>query len=55
MQHKQITHNINCMKKVIIYARVSTSSQEYDRQLEELRAYCKNMGYEVVKEFAETA
>ncbi len=43
------------MKQVIIYARVSTSGQEYDRQLEELRAYCKNMGYEVVKEFAETA
>ena len=42
------------MKKVIIYARVSTSSQEYDRQLEELRAYCKKMGFEVVKEFAET-
>ena len=43
------------MKKVIIYARVSTTSQEYDRQLEELRAYCKKMGFEVVKEFAETA
>lgn len=42
------------MKKVIIYARVSTSNQEYDRQLEELRAYCKKMGFEVVKEFAET-
>ena len=42
------------MQKVIIYARVSTS-QEYDRQLEELRAYCKKMGFEVVKEFAETA
>ncbi len=43
------------MKKVIIYARVSTSSQEYDRQLEELRSYCKRMDYEVVREFAETA
>lgn len=43
------------MKKVIIYARVSTTSQEYDRQLEELRAYCKKMGFDVVKEFAETA
>ena len=42
------------MKKVIIYARVSTSSQEYDRQLEELRSYCKRMDYEVVREFAET-
>ena len=42
------------MKKVIIYARVSTTNQEYDRQLEELREYCKKMDYEVVKEFAET-
>lgn len=55
LQHEQITYRINFMKKVIIYARVSTTSQEYDRQLEELRAYCKSMGYEVVKEFAETA
>lgn len=43
------------MKKVIIYARVSTTSQEYDRQLEELREYCKKMNYEVIKEFAEKA
>ena len=41
-------------KKVVIYARVSTKAQEYDRQLEELRAYANRMGYEVVKEFAET-
>jgi len=43
------------MKKinVCIYARVSTNSQEYDRQLAELREYASNMGYEVVKEFAE--
>lgn len=43
------------MKKinVCIYARVSTNSQEYDRQLSELREYASNMGYEVVKEFAE--
>lgn len=25
--------------KVVIYARVSTKVQEYDRQLEELRSY----------------
>ena len=43
------------MKKinVCIYARVSTNVQEYDRQLTELRQYACNMGYEVVKEFAE--
>lgn len=38
---------------VCIYARVSTNGQEYDRQLTELRQYAGNMGYEVVKEFAE--
>lgn len=39
--------------KVIIYARVITSTQDYDRQLDELRSYSKRMGYEVVKEFSE--
>ena len=42
------------MTKAIIYARTSTAVQCYDRQLEELRQYAKGMGYEVVKEFAET-
>lgn len=41
------------MKKVVIYARVSTSIQEYDRQVEELRQYAKSMGYIVVGEFTE--
>ena len=39
--------------KVIIYARVSTSAQDYERQLDELRTYASRMGYEVVKEFSE--
>ena len=39
--------------KAIIYARVSTSAQDYERQLDELRSYSKRMGYEVVKEFSE--
>ncbi len=39
--------------KVIIYARVSTSSQDYDRQLHDLREYAYRQGYEVVKEFSE--
>lgn len=39
--------------KVVIYARVSTSTQDYVRQLDELRAYSKRMGYEVAKEFSE--
>jgi hypothetical protein len=43
------------MKKVVIYARVSTASQEYERQLNELREYAERMGYNVAKEFAEKA
>lgn len=42
------------MIKTVIYARVSTRVQEYDRQLAELRSYAAKMGYEVVKDFAET-
>ena len=41
------------MKKVVIYARVSTKTQEYDRQVLELREYAKRMEYEVVAEFTE--
>lgn len=39
--------------KVVIYARVSTKLQEYDRQLCELREYAKRMDYEIVKELSE--
>lgn len=39
--------------RVVIYARVSTSAQDYDRQLSELREYARKMGFEVVKEFSE--
>lgn len=39
--------------KVAIYARVSTLSQDYQRQLSELREYAARMNYEVVKEFTE--
>ena len=38
---------------VVIYARVSTSTQDYQRQLEELRDYAGRMGYHVVQEFSE--
>ena len=41
------------MTKVIIYARVSTKTQDYDRQIMELREYARKMEYEVVKEFSE--
>lgn len=39
--------------KAIIYARVSTSGQDYDRQLAELKQYADRMGYDVVKTFSE--
>lgn len=41
------------MKRVVIYARVSTNSQDYDRQISDLREYAKKMDYVVVKEFSE--
>ena len=41
------------MKKVCIYARVSTQGQDYQRQLNELREYASRMNYEVVREFSE--
>ena len=39
--------------KAIIYTRVSTLGQDYERQLSELRDYASKMGYVVVKEFSE--
>ena len=41
------------MTKVVIYARVSTKGQEYDRQLVELREHARKMEYEIVAEFTE--
>ena len=41
------------MEKVVIYTRVSTQGQEYERQLAELRDYAARMNYEVVEEFSE--
>lgn len=41
------------MKKAVIYTRVSTQGQEYERQLAELRDYAARMNYEVVEEFSE--
>jgi DNA invertase Pin-like site-specific DNA recombinase len=39
--------------KVVIYARVSTSAQDYTRQITELRKFAKKQHYEIVKEFSE--
>ena len=41
------------MANVVIYARVSTATQDYDRQLVELREYARKMEYDVVAEFTE--
>lgn len=38
---------------VIIYARVSTAGQDYDRQLVELQQYADRMNYAVIKTFSE--
>ena len=39
--------------RVVIYARVSTSTQDYDHQLKSLREYAKKNSYYVLKEFKE--
>ncbi len=39
--------------KVVIYARVSTCQQDYDRQVNDLKAYADRMGYQVIKVFSE--
>jgi DNA invertase Pin-like site-specific DNA recombinase len=41
------------MANAAIYARVSTATQDYDRQLVELREYARKMEYDVVAEFTE--
>ena len=39
--------------KVVIYARVSTQGQDYERQLAELKQYADRMNYDMVKTFSE--
>jgi DNA invertase Pin-like site-specific DNA recombinase len=39
--------------KVVIFSRVSTNSQDYKRQTDELKEYSHKMGYEVVNIFEE--
>ena len=41
------------MENAVIYARVSTQGQDYDRQVDELRAYAQRNGYQIVAEFTE--
>ena len=47
------TTDMETKTKVCIYARVSTSKQDYDHQLLSLRNFAKKNGYHVVKEFTE--
>lgn len=42
----------NNMDKVVILARVSTDRQEYQRQINELTAYCESRQWEVAEIFA---
>lgn len=39
--------------KVVIYSRVSTITQDYKRQTEELKEYSQKMGFQVIKTFEE--
>jgi DNA invertase Pin-like site-specific DNA recombinase len=41
------------MKRVLILVRISTWQQETQNQLLELRQYCEDKNYTVVKEFSE--
>jgi DNA invertase Pin-like site-specific DNA recombinase len=43
----------NAMKRMGIYARVSSSDQNVETQLLVLREYCSRMGYEVVGEYTD--
>lgn len=43
------------MKKVAIYARVSTNEQNLDMQLSELREYCQKRGLYIYKEYIDSA
>lgn len=43
------------MKRVVIYARVSTKDQSCERQLNDLREFARRMEYEIVGEYTETA
>ena len=39
--------------KVVIYGRVSTNTQDYERQINELTDYAKAMNYEIIGTFSE--
>lgn len=43
------------MKRVVIYARVDSQDKSYqlDKQIRDLRVYCQNNDYEIIKEIRE--
>ena len=41
------------MKKIALYARVSTDKQTVDNQLIELRSLCERLGYTIVQEYTD--
>ena len=41
------------MKRVVIFARVSTTAQDFERQINQLKDYCKSNDLIVVKDFSE--
>ena len=47
-----VTKGEKSMEKVVILARVSTQSQDFDRQIIELQEYCDRMNWQVEKVFA---
>jgi len=40
--------------KVALYTRVSTTKQEYENQLAQLKTFCGSKGWEVISEYSET-
>lgn len=41
------------VKEVAIYSRVSTTKQDFENQLDQLRKYCEKMEWTIVKEYSE--
>jgi DNA invertase Pin-like site-specific DNA recombinase len=39
--------------KIAIYTRISKDEQTLDTQIQECREFCKNRGYEIVREFSD--
>jgi len=40
--------------KVAVYTRVSTTKQEYQNQLSQLKSFCEKKGWQIIQEYSET-